>query len=161
MSVLITISDLLIHSVVGLNPRQGSKESSRAEIGKYQCKHEAQIYFEMFLKAVIWTKKSLWDFQLQWKHYQVLLYCSFSWTSSVTLVETRYQASVHCTCQFCFNLPSLCFHYSDTLFCCVTMSMSFIFVLYYRNNQPHIVIICDVKLVTVQPNETCNKADFS
>lgn len=43
MSVLIVISDSLIRSVVGLNPRQGSGESSRAEIRKYQCKHEGEI----------------------------------------------------------------------------------------------------------------------
>lgn len=43
MSVLIIISDSPVLSVVGLNPSQGSEDSSKAEIRKYQCKHEGEI----------------------------------------------------------------------------------------------------------------------
>lgn len=90
-------NDLML-PVVGFNPTQGSTESTRAENRKYQCKHEVEIsVWKGFYMPCSEPKKKkkLWDFQLQWEHYQILLYCSFP--EPVQLPKWKPDIKYQCT----------------------------------------------------------------
>lgn len=123
MSVPIIISDLLILFVAGLNPRQGSRKAAgqKSENINANMKQKYQVW--NVSKYSILDQEKPMGFSASVKTLPSIASLLCSWTSSVTRVETRYQTSVHCSCQFCFNPLSLSFQYSNTLFCFVTMSI--------------------------------------
>lgn len=134
MSLLIIISDSLILSVVGLNPSQASTKSSRAEIRKYQCKHEREIpVLKCFSVLYSGPRKANGIFGFS---ESISKYCF----AALFLNQFSYLIGNS------LSVFSMQTHYSPLLLC-PSLHSSLCALSLIQHNQLHIAITCNVKQI--------------